>query len=201
MGAATNPAIELLVSQVDELERKANAYRASVNVLCAQDGIAPIYPDLGGGGGGGGNGGVKAPVVASEPDAHSPILIRGNTFYGKPQQTAVREFLIFRKNAGLGPAKPGEILDGLKTGGYQVQASSDEIALVGLRAMLRKRNTVFHKLPNGAWGLPEWDPNAKPSKSASEKASSLKDGPASKDEADGIEDAEIEGADDATEAA
>jgi hypothetical protein len=30
--------------------------------------------------------------------------------------------------------------------------------------MLRKRSAVFHKLPNGTWGLKEWYPNAKSSK-------------------------------------
>jgi hypothetical protein len=201
VGAATNPAIELLVSQVDDLERKANAYRVSVNVLCAQDGIPPIYPDAGGGGGGGNGQKAQAPSSDVEAQGHSPASIRGDTFYGKPQQTAVREYLAFRKGANMGPAKPAEILDGLKQGGYQVQATTDEIALVGLRAMMRKRNTVFHKLPNGAWGLREWYPNAKPAKAAAEKAAGLKDGAVSKDEVDEAEDADSDAGGDVTEAA
>ena len=50
-----------------------------------------------------------------------------------------------------------------------MQAGTDEVALVGLRAMLRKRSNVFHKLPNGTWGLREWYPNAKASKGAPDK--------------------------------
>jgi hypothetical protein len=93
-------------------------------------------------------------------------------FYGKPQQTAVREYLGVRYSNGDGPAKPAEILAGLRAGGYQVEAKSDDIALVGLRAMLRKRTAVFHKLPNGTWGLSEKYPNAKAHKEASEKGPS-----------------------------
>jgi hypothetical protein len=161
MGTDPNPAIELLVAQIEELERKANAYRASVNVLCEKDGKPPLFPDNGSGGGGRAGGPER-----SQGSPSASVQIKSDTFYGRPQQTAVREFLAIRKAAGAGPAKPGEILEGLKAGGYQVEAKSDEIALVGLRAMLRKRNTIFHKLPNGAWGLKEWYPNAKPPKAA-----------------------------------
>jgi hypothetical protein len=164
MTADTNPAIELLVSQIEELERKANAYRASVNVLCVKDGLPPRYPD------GGGNGGhINSTLPDKESHHLPPAAIRSDTFYGKPQQTAVRDFLGIRKAGGLGPAKPVEILDGLRSGGYQVQAGTDEVALVGLRAMLRKRSTVFHKLPNGTWGLKEWYPNAKAAKTTSDR--------------------------------
>jgi hypothetical protein len=154
MAQDPNPAIELLVSQIEELERKANAYRASVNVLCAQDGRPPLYPD------GGGNGsGARTPSAQGASPINTQIT--NDRFYGKPQQTAVRELLQIRKASGLSAAKPAEILEGLKAGGYVVEAKSDDIALVGLRAMLRKRSNIFHKLPNGAWGLKEWYPNAK----------------------------------------
>jgi hypothetical protein len=165
MGTDQNPAIELLVAQIEELERKANAYRASVNFLCEKDGKPPLFPDNGGGGGGRVNGPER-----SQGSSSAPVQIKPDTFYGRPQQTAVREFLAIRKAAGAGPAKPLEILEGLRAGGYQVEAKTDEIALVGLRAMLRKRSTVFHKLPNGAWGLKEWYPNAKPPKAATPAA-------------------------------
>jgi hypothetical protein len=169
-----NPAIELLVAQIAELERKANAYRASVNVLCERDGLPPMFPDSGGSGGDGMNGSGRS----REPSITS-VQVKPDSFYKKPQQTAVRELLAIRKAAGNGPAKPSEILEGLRAGGYQVEAKNDDIALVGLRAMLRKRTNVFHKLPNGAWGLMEWYPNAKPPKEAADKgASSGKESPA-----------------------
>lgn len=167
MASDTNPAIELLVQQIAELERKANAYKVAVNLLCGKDGLPPMFPDSGGGGSGNG---VVGPIRDRESVSSLPQIM-SDTFYGKPQQTAVREFLGYRKASGAGPAKPAEILDGLRAGGYQVEAKNDEIALVGLRAMLRKRTNIFHKLPNGAWGLKEWYPNAKSSKDAAEKGS------------------------------
>jgi hypothetical protein len=162
MANEPNPAIELLISQISELERKANAYRASVNVLLERDGLPPKYP----------NGGGDGPSLreAGSSGSSTPTQVKPDAFYGKPQQTAVRELLAIRKASGTGPAKPNEILDGLRSGGYQVEAKSDEIALVGLRAMLRKRTTVFHKLPNGTWGLREWYPNAKPHAGSADKA-------------------------------
>jgi hypothetical protein len=168
MGNNQNPAIELLVAQITELERKANAYRASVNVLCERDGVPPMYPDSGGDGGGGTKGVSHSHRATVTPTAQ----IKPDMFYGKPQQTAVREYLGFRNARGDGPAKPAEILAGLRAGGYQVEAKNDDIALVGLRAMLRKRTAVFHKLPNGTWGLREWYPNAKAHKEASDKGGS-----------------------------
>ncbi len=97
----------------------------------------------------------------------APVLtqIKRDTFYGKKQMTAIREYLSMRRTQGDGPATPREILDALKAGGYQFEAKSDDIALVGLRALLRKANNVFHKLPGtGSYGLTEWYPNARPSR-------------------------------------
>ena len=169
MATETNLAIDLLVAQIADLERKANAYRASVNILCERDGLPPMFPDDGGGGQ------TTRHDGTPKGGAHHPTQIKSDTFYGKAQQTAVRELLAIRKSTGNGPAKPNEILEGLRLGGYQVEAKNDDIALVGLRAMLRKRTNIFHKLPNGAWGLREWYPNAKPSKEAGDRPTAEND--------------------------
>ena len=186
MATDRNPAIDLLITQVDDLERKANAYKASVNVLCEREGLPPIYPDDGGGSP------TRRDSKPGETPGQSPqsTHIRSDTFYGKAQQTAVRELLAIRKNSGAGPAKPSEILDALRAGGYQVEAKSDEIALVGLRAMLRKRTAIFHKLPNGAWGLREWYPNAKPARDTSDKGANTTGGAASPSQVDDDKDLE-----------
>ena len=95
--------------------------------------------------------------------------IKRDTFYGKKQMTAVREYLEMRRAQGDGPATPREILDALKAGGYRFEAKTADIALVGLRALLRKANNVFHRLPGtGAYGLLSWYPNAKPSRDDTE---------------------------------
>jgi hypothetical protein len=84
-----------------------------------------------------------------------------DTFYGKKQSTAVRQYLEMRKAGGKGPATPREIFDALKKGGLQFETKNDEVALVGLRALLRKNTVTFHKLPNGSYGLLSWYPDAK----------------------------------------
>ena len=148
MATESNPAIELLLSQIDDLERRVNAFKASVNALCVHDGRPPIFPP--GGGGGIRDNVTSAQVGGDGPQAGTPI--KADSFYGKRQQTAARMFLEMRGSA----ASPREILEGLRAGGYQVEAKTDEVALVGLRAMLRKRTSVFHKLPNQSYGLVGW---------------------------------------------
>jgi hypothetical protein len=69
-----------------------------------------------------------------------------------------------RKSAGLGPATPREIYDALIQGGYQFETKNEQVALVSLRSNLRKNSRMFHKLPNGQYGLLSWYPNAKPAK-------------------------------------
>jgi hypothetical protein len=146
------PAINLLEADLLETERKANGLRATVNMLREKAGLPPLPEGPMGGDGGGGGGGITE--------------IKPDTFYGKRLQGAVREYLEMRKTKGMGPAKPREIYDAVVAGGYQFETSSDEVALVGLRAMLRKRSQYFHKLPNGTYGLTAWYPHAKAAKAA-----------------------------------
>lgn len=158
MTSDLNPAIAFLQGKLEEAERKANELRGAINVLRAEAGLAPLAQN----GVGGKDASSGATAITS---------IKDDTFYGKRQQTAIREFLEMRKAAGQGPAKPREIYDALKAGGYEFEAKSDEIALVGLRALLRKRTHVFHKLPNGAYGMTAWYPHAKSAKMAVDGAS------------------------------
>lgn len=148
-------AIEALEKRLAELERKGNALIEVINDLREEDGLPP-RPPLGAGGEG-------VTVTASGGQIHN---IQPDTFYGKKMQTAVREYLEMRKVANQGPATPREIYDALKSGGFQSDAKSDDVALVSLRAMMRKRTHYFHKLPNGTYGLTKWYPDAKPGKSS-----------------------------------
>jgi hypothetical protein len=149
MTDAFAPAIAALERKLEELERKANELRAAINLLCAEGGNAPRYPEGGGGGG-------RTPRAMAQ--------IKSDRFYGKPLATGVREILEMRKAGEIGPATPREIFDALKQGGFQFEAKNDDIALVSLRATLRKNNRVFHRLPSGTYGLLSWYPNAKPPK-------------------------------------
>lgn len=148
------PAITLMERKVDEAERKVNELLSALNVLRGEAGMPPRP-----GGGGGG-------IGASDLSGVVPTQIKPDTFLGKKQQTAIREFLEIRRAQGLGPAKPREIYDALHAGGYQFEAKSADIALVGLRALLRKRTETFYQLNNGTYGLVAWYPDLKRSKSS-----------------------------------
>jgi len=145
-------AIETLERKLAELERKANAMIEVVNDLRKEDGLPPRAP-FGGGGGG----------ISAGSGGATLSQIRPDTFYGKKLQTAVREYLEMRfTTAGRSdPATPKEIYEHITAGGYQFDAKTEEIAMVGLRALLRKRTAFFHKLPNSTYGLTVWYPDAK----------------------------------------
>jgi hypothetical protein len=142
-----------LERRLGDLERKANGIIEIINDLRAEDGLPPRGP-FGGGGSGTTTGQGAARSTQIKPD----------TFYGKKLQTAVREYLEMRWAAAgsrTDPATPREIFDAITQGGYQFEAKTDEIAMVGLRGLLRKRTAFFHKLPNGTYGLTSWYPDAK----------------------------------------
>jgi hypothetical protein len=85
------------------------------------------------------------------------------------QTPAMRTYLEMRKNQGLGPASTREIYDALRQGGYQFEAKTPDIAMVGMRALLRTQPNVFHKLPQGTYGLTTWYPDAKKPKDEPKK--------------------------------
>jgi len=141
------PAIEVLKDEVAELERQARELKKTVNVLCKRAGAPELYPN-----------------VDDERPGATISSIKADTFYGKVIGTAAREFLEMRKAAGLGPATPREIYDAIIQGGYQFDTKNEQVALVSLRSNLRKNSRMFHKLPNGQYGLLSWYPNAKAAK-------------------------------------
>jgi hypothetical protein len=138
--------IDALVRRVEDMDRKANVVRRAVNVLCEEASLP-----------------VRFPEIMESSGSAKAMQINDATFYGKKLQTALKEFLEMRGKEH--PAKPKEILDALKSGGYVFETKNDDVALVSLRATLRKRHLVFHRLPSGAYGLTAWWPELKKSKS------------------------------------
>ena len=74
---------------------------------------------------------------------------------------AIRNYLEIRKSSGLGAATVTEIYRAIRDGGYKFEAKSEEIAQIGVGNALRKTSSVFHRLPNGQYGLLGWYPSAK----------------------------------------
>jgi hypothetical protein len=147
------PAITLMERKVDEAVRKVNELLGALNVLRVEAGLPPRP-----GGGSGGDGSSAADPIQTQ--------IKGDTFFGKKQQTAIKQYLEMRRAQGLGTAKPRDIYDALAAGGYEFEAKNADIALVGIRALLRKRTETFVQLKNGTYGLIAWYPDLKKAKAA-----------------------------------
>lgn len=106
--------------------------------------------------------GLPVPYPETEERA-SGGTIRPDQFYGKPLHTAMRAYLDMR-GPTRGPATVNEIFDALKLGGFQFDTKSDDNAKRIIRITLTRNTLVFHKLPNGSYGLLAWYPNVKASK-------------------------------------
>ena len=98
---------------------------------------------------------------AAEPKRPAGGPIRPDQFYGQPLHTAMRSFLEGRRHPGPGPATVNEIYAALTAGGYQFDTKSEDNSKRVIRITLTKNSLVFHKLPNGSYGLLAWYPSAK----------------------------------------
>lgn len=145
--------IQKIKDAVAAKERELRELKRAANTLCELEGVSLPYPD------------------AEQESEAALAQIRPDTYYGRPLATAVREILEARKLEGLGAATVNEIYDVLKRGGFQFNAKNDENAKRSLRINLTK-NSAFHKVPSGAYGLTSWYPAAKQSKKDAEPTSS-----------------------------
>jgi hypothetical protein len=145
------PAITLMERKVDEAEQKVNQLLGALNVLRAEAGLPPRP------------GGRDGSGLGDQGQTQ----IKADTFFGKKQQTAIKQYLEMQRAQGLGPAKPRKIYDALLAGGYEYEAKNADIALVGMRALLRKRTETFVQLSNGTYGLVAWYPDRKKPKDMS----------------------------------
>lgn len=146
---------EHLQKAIEELEAKLREQLAAVaktksgiNQLAELAGIEVPYPDV--------------------EEKVSSRVVRGDQFYGKSLQTSMREYLEMRGKPG-GPVGVSEMHAALVKGGHQFDTKDDMNAKRVMRITLSKNSTVFHKLPNGQWGLFSWYPNLKPPKAKAGK--------------------------------
>lgn len=151
------PAIEALEKDLADIERQGNALLSTINVLREKAGMPPRP------GGGLFTGEATSDTFSGAARAGGAPQIKHDTFFGKKMGTAARQYLElrFEANGGTSPAKPREIFDALKEGGFVFETKDDGVAIISLRNMLRKSSQMFQKLPNGTYGLCSWYPNAK----------------------------------------
>jgi hypothetical protein len=134
--------IEVLTKRVGAKEEEANKLKKLVNELCGEAAIPVRYPNI--------------------ADAGTSISsIRSDQFYGQTLTAAIRNYLEQRKNSNLGAAGVQEIYLAIKDGGYKFETKNEEIAKISVRSALRKTSSIFHRLPNGQYGLLTWYPSAK----------------------------------------
>lgn len=113
--------------------------KSAANMLADLAGQGPIYAD-----------------IEQESKAVGPT--RADAYYGKPLARAVREYLDFRQQA----VPVEDIQRGLEQGGFDFDALgwAENGRLRALAMSISKNTTVFHRLPNGMWGLNDWYPEA-----------------------------------------
>ncbi len=134
--------IDKLSAEIAAEEAATRKKKDTVNTLCTVIGRPPAY-------------------AIEEAAAATPTNIRSDQFYGQPLASAVRTILEMRKQRGLGAAANNEIYDAFIAGGYEFDTKSVDIARKSLRNSLAKNTALFHKLPNGQFGLLSWYPNVK----------------------------------------
>src|SRR6266850_4266874 len=133
--------IEVLNGKVRTKEEEANKLKKLVNELCAEAGVDPHYPDI--------------------PEAGGLSTIRADQFYGQTLTAAIRNYLERRKASNLGAASVVDIFKAVKDGGYKFDTNNEDNAKISVSNTLRKSSSVFHRLPNGQYGLLSWYPTAR----------------------------------------
>ena len=146
--AAIGDLQDKLQAQMNEVSETKRA----INVLLKMTGKEPMFPD------------------ESPEQVRAAFNIEPDQYYGRPLATAVQEFLENRKRAtGKRAIDVSDILKALEQGGYDFKNWKDNDRLRSLAVSLAKNNRVFHRLPNGMFGLLSWYPDVTAKKERSEK--------------------------------
>lgn len=160
--------IELLSSKIAAKEEEANKLKKLVNELSGEAGLPIPFPNV-------------------SDSSQSISSIRSDQFYGQALSSAVRNYLEMRRAANRGAATISEIHQALKAGGFKSETKDDDNAKNTLRISMRKNSSIFHRLPNGEYGLLAWYPSAKPEKDDSDDQNIKKPAKSSKADKHGAE--------------
>lgn len=139
---------QILMAAVEEMQKEINALQFAINKK--KQAINAMYDSMG-----------EQPPYEIEGESPISLTIRPDQFYGKGFATAASAYLKIKKQA----CTAQEIMDGLLKGGFDFPWKDDDL-LRNVAISLAKNTQVFHKLPNGTFGLLEWYPDLKKKKSA-----------------------------------
>jgi len=132
--------IDTLLEKVRAKAQELAELKRTINFLSKEAGEEPPFPD-------------------EVPETATASVGRPDQFYGKSPIVAAREYLESRARA----VPVEEILSGLERGGFDFEAQGWKKAdrLRSLAISLSKNTAIFHKLPNGTYGLVKFYPNLK----------------------------------------
>jgi hypothetical protein len=149
---------------IRELEEEIVLIKKAANRIRARKGEPPLYNE------------------AELTESGSITAMRSDQFYGKPLFTAMKEFLVMRRRANLGPATVNEIYEALARG--QMKFDSEDVTnrKRNIRISLSKNSSIFHRMPDGShFGLREWyadikndEEAAKPKRAPKKRARAVK---------------------------
>ena len=147
MSNPISAAIEVLEDQLRQQLEDVAATKRLINQLLTRTGEPVRYQDVSVGTSGG---------------------MRADEYYGKTVTGAAQMYLE-RQHRALGAE---EITKGLQDGGFDFKPLGwTEAARVrNIAISLAKNPKIFHKLPNGTWGLTEWYPGVAAAKAKSATA-------------------------------
>jgi len=129
--------------ELQKHESEIARIKRTINDICRMAGDPPRFADS-----------------EIDPSSRSGGSIRSDEYYGQPLATAVRMILERRRASAQGAATVSQLYDELVAGGYKFDTKDANNAKRGLRISLTK-NPIFHRVPNGSYGMKEWYPNAK----------------------------------------
>jgi hypothetical protein len=134
-----NAAVDAMIDLVEQKAKELADLKRATNVMCRQLRRPEIYDE------------VEETVVGGM------VRLKPDQFYGKTPIIAAREYLDMRHEA----VRVEEILEALVRGGFDFAAQNwpqkERFRLLALS--LSKNSVIFHKLPNGMYGLLKWYPD------------------------------------------
>jgi hypothetical protein len=132
-------ALDVLAGRVEAKAKELADLKRMVNGLAREAGMEAPYPD--------------ADVT---DNTTLGAAIRSDQFYGKSPIVAAREYLEMRGRA----VAPDEVVRALERGGFDFDAQGwdEKMRLRNLSISMGKNTAIFHRLPNGTYGLVKFYP-------------------------------------------
>lgn len=137
--ATDESAITAIQELITALEKEAADAKRTLNRMLVRGGKPPRYSD-----------------AELNADSVSVGQILPDRFYNLGLAPAMKDYLKMRKASNLGPATIQDIYEAMVRGGFKFETENEDNRRRGMRQSLTKNTVMFHKLPNGNFGLVDW---------------------------------------------